>query len=716
MPNQKLEAAIGKISGSFPITEGEWDPDCVSVDLKQSPYLLETATGLYNDQNTGQGTNINLHYENGLLKMPNGTLADTTGVESKKYKNSKAFIMSKDGEITLFNHGRSATHGSAAKAKPLEAAGVISIINGKITSIVDDSGHYTPDKYDLYRMVKSIDEKMPGVISEECIISPIPERIEEKINLKKSDFLAHMEQEIDGIPLWKKMRNDRILEHEKMHLMHSFNSNPKPHTLDMIAKKVIIDISNSSFTSAIANLSREDKKKLIDTEYSIVLKKDKELRVITISELVKDTLKENTPESRTILFESGLLDITREEEFKRNLLSLRIDKLIKEGVDLSNSFNKDGDNVLAYYIKEDPSESEQTARDKIFLLSNSMPHPNSPNRNGETAAHIATSKSLPFFRQAVDAANLDWKIRDNSGKTPLDYIIKKNDIEKLDILLKSGRDIGINLVDEDGRTPLSNSINTPQIFSMLLNAKSDVNHISSYTGLSTLHLIIKIKTHQDTKILEELLKHNPDVNLQEKGDHTNSDTALHIASREGKTKMVDLLLKSGANPNIKNKYGETALDLAIKKENVNTAKLLLTQENLALDNKGLMGNTVLHNSMDIKHNNYEITRMLLDKGANPNAQNNLGETPLHRAIKTGNHELVAAFMEKGANIQIKDKEGKTPLDYAMSIKDTEIKQNIIQSLTSIDQKLKGIVISGDAPKSDHANSIDSKTPEAHFKR
>ena len=46
----------------------------------------------------------------------------------------------------------------------------------------------------------------------------------------------------------------------------------------------------------------------------------------------------------------------------------------------------------------------------------------------------------------------------------------------------------------------------------------------------------------------------------------NGNTALIIASREGRQDIVEFLINSGANPDIKNDYGETALYLAETKE------------------------------------------------------------------------------------------------------------------------------------------------------
>ena len=45
----------------------------------------------------------------------------------------------------------------------------------------------------------------------------------------------------------------------------------------------------------------------------------------------------------------------------------------------------------------------------------------------------------------------------------------------------------------------------------------------------------------------------------------NGDTALHIASAMGRRKLTRILLEIGINPALRNKQGETALDIALRK-------------------------------------------------------------------------------------------------------------------------------------------------------
>ena len=53
----------------------------------------------------------------------------------------------------------------------------------------------------------------------------------------------------------------------------------------------------------------------------------------------------------------------------------------------------------------------------------------------------------------------------------------------------------------------------------------------------------------------------------------------------------------------------------------------------------------------------KVVKLLLEKGANANAQNNNGETALMVASEKGHLEIVKLLIEKGANINAQHKNG-----------------------------------------------------------
>ena len=74
------------------------------------------------------------------------------------------------------------------------------------------------------------------------------------------------------------------------------------------------------------------------------------------------------------------------------------------------------------------------------------------------------------------------------------------------------------------------------------------------------------------------------------------------------------------------------------------------------------GTTPLHGAA--KHGHKEIVEFFVEKGANVNAQDKEGWTPLHRAVSNGHKEIVEFFVEKGADIHAQANNGATPLHLA----------------------------------------------------
>jgi len=73
----------------------------------------------------------------------------------------------------------------------------------------------------------------------------------------------------------------------------------------------------------------------------------------------------------------------------------------------------------------------------------------------------------------------------------------------------------------------------------------------------------------------------------------------------------------------------------------------------------------------------DVVRVLLERGANPNAKNNIGGTPLHIAAYFGHVEIVKLMLERGADPLIADSRGRIPLDYA---KDSAIRSLLESAL------------------------------------
>jgi len=88
----------------------------------------------------------------------------------------------------------------------------------------------------------------------------------------------------------------------------------------------------------------------------------------------------------------------------------------------------------------------------------------------------------------------------------------------------------------------------------------------------------------------------------------------------------------------------------------------------------------------VHHGDLDQVKSLLEKGADIEAKDNDGWTPLHWAAANG-HTAVAKFLfEKGADVQAKDNDGLTPLHWAAAHGKTAVANLLIEKGADLDTK------------------------------
>eukprot|EP01114_Cavostelium_apophysatum_P003871 TRINITY_DN1400_c0_g1_i4.p1 TRINITY_DN1400_c0_g1~~TRINITY_DN1400_c0_g1_i4.p1 ORF type:complete len:1584 (-),score=580.27 TRINITY_DN1400_c0_g1_i4:69-4820(-) len=148
-------------------------------------------------------------------------------------------------------------------------------------------------------------------------------------------------------------------------------------------------------------------------------------------------------------------------------------------------------------------------------------------------------------------------------------------------------------------------------------------------------------------------------------------TQLHIAATNGDLQKASLLIKEGIDVDMADKNGWTALHCAAYSRNKNVFAFLLQQPHINVTAKNESGSTALHyfaRNFDSIHYDEEkegLVREIIKKGADPNAQNNNGETPFHYACWSKNISIARCLLEMGANINICTELGESCLHWAL---------------------------------------------------
>ena len=139
-------------------------------------------------------------------------------------------------------------------------------------------------------------------------------------------------------------------------------------------------------------------------------------------------------------------------------------------------------------------------------------------------------------------------------------------------------------------------------------------------------------------------------------------TALISAAARGDVLVAQVLIDGGADINVRDEKGYTALLHAIEARYEDVEYILWNHPNLDPRARGLNGVTAL--SSYVWRERTDAVKKLLDRGADVNAQDNDGDAPLHGAAQNGNVEILDILLDKGANPNLKNKQGGTPLMWA----------------------------------------------------
>ncbi|KAJ7345055.1 hypothetical protein JRQ81_001005 [Phrynocephalus forsythii] len=116
-------------------------------------------------------------------------------------------------------------------------------------------------------------------------------------------------------------------------------------------------------------------------------------------------------------------------------------------------------------------------------------------------------------------------------------------------------------------------------------------------------------------------------NLSAKRNH-KGETLLHIACIEGDLSTIEHLLKSGADPNVKDYAGWTPLHEACNHGHKEVAELLL-QHGALLNAPGYQNDLPLHDA--VKNGHISVVELLLSHGASRDAVNIFGHKPVDYA-------------------------------------------------------------------------------------
>lgn len=311
----------------------------------------------------------------------------------------------------------------------------------------------------------------------------------------------------------------------------------------------------------------------------------------------------------------------------------------------------------------------------------------------------------------LHAQPLSLPLPETTQGSPLAEAARRGDVASVQNLLR--QEVDVNGWDAGGTAALHWAVHLGDqaLVELLLDAGADINAANRY-GQAPIHIAVQ---QHDAAMVKRLLAAGAD---KEKVDGAG-ETALLTAARLGDAAIVDELLAAGAAIEARDlDYGQTPLMLAVRQEHKSVVQRLLqagadvnaqsyagelqklvfpsdvpvgTSQGVGINRSGLPDRGMRYPITGTKtpllfatrQGNLELTRMLVEAGADIEQADVNGITPLINAIlnhsvvninRTGksDHLKIALYLvEQGANVNAMDWYGQTPLWAAVDIRNLE---------------------------------------------
>lgn len=327
------------------------------------------------------------------------------------------------------------------------------------------------------------------------------------------------------------------------------------------------------------------------------------------------------------------------------------DMLIDKGAQV-NAADSKGRTALVYAVQE---EQATRAFYSVTILLEHGANPNAKDSHGVTPVSLALqSGNVVILRHLIEkGGNVD--LRGPRGETPLMLACKKGDVGLVEELVRRGANVESR--DTEGRSAFGIAVQNNHVDATLPILRKGAS-LKKDLKLAEVALRKAVQTGDQTLVKLILARQ---VNPNAKGPDGMAPLHYAVMCRDSGTRIIPLLIKFRADPDIQNADGTTPLMMVASDDRPDSHGLSAARELVGngarLEVKDTEGQTALIRASSAGR--VRLVKFLLQEGANPNACDSRGFTALGQAHKKFRADVIEVLKTYGADENCRRRTPKT---------------------------------------------------------